>query len=153
MPKQELSLNHEPEKMEIRPYEHRTQYYETDQMGIIHQTHYMKWMEEARMNLMNQIGLGYKQMEALEIISPVLSVSIDYRSMVHFDEAVVIETRILKYDGLKMELEYIMSDKATGEVRAVAKSSHCFLNRTGAHISLKRIYPELDTKFFEFKDA
>ena len=115
MPKQELSLNHEPEKMEIRPYEHRTQYYETDQMGIIHQTHYMKWMEEARMNLMNQIGLGYKQMEALEIISPVLSVSIDYRSMVHFDEAVVIETRILKYDGIKMELEYIMSDKATGD--------------------------------------
>ena len=153
MPKQELSVNHEPEKIKIHPYEHRTQYYETDQMGIIHQTHYMKWMEEARMDLMNQIGLGYKQMETLEIISPVLNVSIDYRSMIHFDETVIIEPRIIQYDGIRMDLEYIMTDKDTGEVRAVGRSSHCFLNRTGTHISLKRIYPELDTKFFEFKDA
>ena len=105
------------------------------------------------MDLMNQIGLGYKQMETLEIISPMLSISVDYRSMVHFDETVIITPRILKYDGIRMELEYVMTDKESGEVRAVAKSSHCFLNRTGAHISLKRIYPELDTKFFEFKDA
>lgn len=151
MAKQELSVNHKAEKLELHPYEHHTKYYETDQMGIIHHTNYVKWMEEARMDLMDQIGLGYKQMEALEIISPVLSINVDFRSMVHFDDTVIIETKITKYDGIRMELEYVMLDKATGEVRATAKSSHCFLNRTGAHISLKRIYPELDTKFFEFK--
>lgn len=151
MAKQELSVNNKAERLELHPYEHHTKYYETDQMGIIHHTNYVKWMEEARMDLMDQIGLGYKQMEALEIISPVLSINVDYRSMVHFDDTVIIETKITKYDGIRMELEYVMMDKATGEVRATAKSSHCFLNRTGAHISLKRIYPELDTKFFEFK--
>ncbi len=36
---------------------------------------HIKWMEEARMDLMEQIGLSYKEMEAMEIISPVLSVS------------------------------------------------------------------------------
>ena len=137
----------------IRPYEHHTKYYETDQMGIIHHSNYIRWMEEARMDLMDQIGLSYKQMEAMEIISPVLSVSCEYHSMVHFDDVVVIETKLTKYNGIKMELEYRMTDKETGELRTTGKSSHCFLNRSGTPISLKRSYPELDTKFFEFKDV
>ena len=52
---------------------------------------------------MEQIGLSYKQMEEMEIISPVLSVSCEYHSMVHFDDTVVIETKITKYNGIKMD--------------------------------------------------
>ena len=89
----------------IRPYEHHAKYYETDQMGIIHHSNYIKWMEEARMDLMEQIGLSYKQMEEMEIISPVLSVSCEYHSMVHFDDTVVIETKITKYNGIKMDVD------------------------------------------------
>ena len=132
------------EELSIHPYEHHAKYYETDQMGIIHHSNYIKWMEEARMDLMDQIGLSYKEMEAMEIISPVLSVSCEYHSMVHFDDVVVIEPR--------MEVEYRMTDKATGELRTTGTSSHCFLNRSGRPISLKRSYPEIDTKFFEYTD-
>lgn len=139
-------------EMKIRPYEHHAKYYETDQMGIIHHSNYIRWMEEARMDLMEQMGLSYKEMEEMEIISPVLSVSCEYHSMVHFDDVVVIETRMVKYNGVKMEVEYHMTDKKTGELRTTGKSSHCFLNRSGRPISLKRSYPELDTKFFEYRD-
>ena len=59
-------------------------------MGIIHHSNYVKWMEEARMDLMDQMGLSYKQMEEMEIISPVLSIAVEYHSMVHFDDTVVI---------------------------------------------------------------
>ena len=136
--------NENADEIKIRPYEHHAKYYETDQMGIIHHSNYIKWMEEARMDLMDQIGLSYKQMEEMEIISPVLSVSCEYHSMVHFDDTVVIETKITRYNGIKME---------TGELRTTGKSSHCFLNRSGRPISLKRSYPEIDTKFFEYTDA
>ncbi len=152
MSKHELQVNCAPEDLEIRPYEHRAQYYETDQMGIIHHSNYVKWMEEARMNLMDQIGMNYKQMEEMEIISPVLSIEVEYHSMVHFEDVVVIETKLTKYNGIKMEVSYRMTDKETGELRTTAKSSHCFLNRSGKPISLKRSYPELDTKFFEMKE-
>ena len=135
--------------IKLRPYEHHAKYYETDQMGIIHHSNYVKWMEEARMDLMDQMGLSYKQMEEMEIISPVLSIAVEYHSMVHFDDTVVIQTKLVKYNGIKMEVEYVMTDKETGELRTTARSSHCFLNRSGKPISLKRSYPELDTKFFE----
>ncbi|MBO5259106.1 MAG: acyl-CoA thioesterase [Agathobacter sp.] len=153
MSKQELQVQGQREAIRIRPYEHHAKYYETDQMGIIHHSNYIKWMEEARMDFMDQIGLNYKQMEAMEIISPVLSVNVNYRSMVHFDDVVVIETKIKKYTGIKLEVEYSMYDKETGELRTTATSSHCFLNRAGKPISLKRSYPELDTKFFEMKEG
>ena len=49
--------------MMIRPYLHNAKYYETDQMGIIHHSNYIRWFEEARIDYMNQIGLTYKKME------------------------------------------------------------------------------------------
>lgn len=152
MARQEIERWRTTGELKLRPYEHKTKYYETDQMGIIHHSNYVKWMEEARMDLMDQMGLNYKQMEEMEIISPVLSISVDYISMVHFDETVVIQTKLVQYTGVRMSVEYEMTDKKTGELRTRAKSSHCFLTRAGKPISLKRSYPELDTKFFEMKN-
>ncbi|MCI8327344.1 MAG: acyl-CoA thioesterase [Lachnospiraceae bacterium] len=135
----------------IKPYEHKAKYYETDQMGIIHHSNYIRWMEEARMDLMDQMGYSYKQLEEAEVVSPVLSVECQYKSMVRFHDTVVIETKLSHYDGIRMTLHYRMTDKETGELRTLAKSEHCFL-RAGKPISLKRSYPELDTKFFEMVD-
>lgn len=56
-------------------YIRRAQYHETDQMHIIHHSNYVKWMEEARTAYLDQMGLGYKEVEALGIISPVVSIS------------------------------------------------------------------------------
>ena len=147
----EIQVQGVPENIKIVPYEHHTKYHETDQQGIIHHSNYVKWMEDARMNLMGQLGLGYKQMETMELMSPVLSMSIEFRSVVKFDDTVVIDTQLISYDGYKMEIAYRIYDKKTGEDRAIAKSKHCFVNKSGMPISLKRVYPELDTKFFEFK--
>ncbi len=147
----EIQVQGVPENIKIVPYEHHTKYHETDQQGIIHHSNYVKWMEDARMNLMEQLGLGYKQMETMDIMSPVLSMSVEFRSAVKFDDTVVIDTQLIAYDGYKMEIAYRIYDKKTGEDRAVAKSKHCFVNKSGMPISLKRVYPELDTKFFEFK--
>ena len=43
-------------------YEHKTQYYETDQMGIIHHSNYIRWFEEARVDFMDRCGFSYAQM-------------------------------------------------------------------------------------------
>ena len=147
----EIQVQGVPENIKIVPYEHHTKYHETDQQGIIHHSNYVKWLEDARMNLMEQLGLGYKQMETMELMSPILSMSIEFRSVVKFDDTVVIDTQLISYDGYKMEIAYRIYDKKTGEDRAIAKSKHCFVNKSGMPISLKRVYPELDTKFFEFK--
>ena len=37
-------------------YYRKAQYHETDQMGIIHHSNYVKWMEEARIGYMSRMG-------------------------------------------------------------------------------------------------
>ena len=59
---------------DLKVYTHNAKYYETDQMGIIHHSNYIRWMEEARIDMMEQIGMSYADMEKAGIISPVLSI-------------------------------------------------------------------------------
>ena len=44
-------------------FERTAKYYETDQMGIVHHSNYIRWFEEARIDLMDQLGLPYRKME------------------------------------------------------------------------------------------
>ena len=32
----------------MKVYQHKVQYYETDQMGFVHHSNYIRWFEEAR---------------------------------------------------------------------------------------------------------
>ncbi len=133
--------------MQYMLYHHRAQYYETDQMGIVHHSNYIRWFEEARVDLMEQIGFGYAKMEKHGIGSPVLSVSCQYRSMTHFFDDVIVIPKVEAYTGVKLSLSYRVLDAASRELRAEGESSHCFLNREGRPVSLKRALPDVHLLF------
>lgn len=48
---------------ETKDYVRKVQYYETDRMGIVHHSNYIRWMEEARTDVLEQIGLPYDKIE------------------------------------------------------------------------------------------
>lgn len=129
------------------PYEKKAQYYETDSMGIIHHSNYIRWFEEARVDLMEKMGMGYDLMEQDGIVSPVLGVTCEYKSPVKFGDVVLITCMIKAYNGVKMLVEYSITDKKTGEIKCVGKTEHCFLNIQGRPISLKRNFKEFDEIF------
>lgn len=131
----------------IRPYRHKVQYYETDQMGVVHHSNYIRWFEEARTDFMEQMGMGYDEMERRGIVSPVLSVEADYRRMVYFGESVTIETKIREYNGIKMTVEYEIVDDKTGMVHCWGLTKHCFLNSKGRPVSLKKDFPDFHEMF------
>ncbi len=126
-------------------YIRKAQYHETDQMGIIHHSNYVKWMEEARIAFMDELGMGYDQVEASNVVSPVVGISLEYRKPVHFAEQVEIRINVLSYTGAKLELEYQFRNLTTGELCTTAVSKHCFL-KDGRLISVKRHLPELHEK-------
>jgi len=127
----------------LRPYEHKAQYYETDGMGIIHHSNYIRWFEEARVDMLEQLGIGYAVFEQHNCASPVLSVSCHYRTMVHFAETVQIQVSICRYTGVKLVLAYAIRDKATSVLRCTGESEHCFLNqKTGYPVALSRVWAE-----------
>lgn len=132
-------------------YERRAYYHETDQMGIIHHSNYLKWMEEARIALMDKLGFSYKKMEDLGIISPVMAASCEYKKPVKFNDVVEIVVSVEEYNGLKLIFNYEIVNKDTNEVSTIGKTKHCFM-KDGAIISLKRSLPEFHDAFIEFME-
>ena len=136
----------------IPPYEHLVQYYETDQMKVAHHSNYIRWFEEARIDAFDRIGMGYKECEQMGIISPVVAVSAQYKTSALFFDTVVIRIRFTKYTGVRLYIEYEVTDKETGEVRCTGQSEHCFVSSDGHILSVKRSYPELDKKLREYME-
>ena len=44
-------------------YQTRVRYVETDRMDVVHHSNYLVWFEAARIQMLDEIGLPYKQME------------------------------------------------------------------------------------------
>ena len=116
------------EDINMGVYRRKAQYHETDQMGIIHHSNYVKWMEKRG------------------IVSPVAEVSVSYKKPVLFDDVVGISVSVKKYSGVVLELAYEFFNVTRSEVCTEASSKHCF-TRNGELVSLKKEIPELDVLF------
>lgn len=121
-------------------YTHKVQYYETDRMQVVHHSNYIRWFEEARCALLEGVGFGYDVVEAMGIVSPVLGVQAEYKSMTRYGETVNIEVSVSYYNGYRMNFVYTVRDAVSGEVRCTGESKHCFLT-DGRVVNLRRAAP------------
>lgn len=129
--------------MNIKPYIRKPHFYETDQMGIIHHANYIRWFEEARVDLMDQMGFGYMKAVDSGVDFAVLGVSCQYKSMVRFGDTVEILCELKSIETMRMSLTYTIRDSVTGEVRTTGESQHCFFSRARQRpVSVKRELPE-----------
>lgn len=69
----------------------KTRYAETDQMGVIHHGSYATYFELVRIEWLRAMGLSYASFEKQGILLPVLSLSIDYKHPLYFDESIRVE--------------------------------------------------------------
>ena len=127
---------------------HKIQYYETDKMGVTHHSNYIRFMEEARLTYMDENAFSYARLEELGIISPVIAVECEYKLATTYPDVLSIETEVSEYNGLKLILKYKMTNQ-DGKIVAIGTSKHCFLNKEGRIVSIKKTVPELDDKLKE----
>ena len=128
----------------MEPYIHKIQYYETDQMGITHHSNYIRWMEEARTDMLEKIGWGYDKMEAMGISSPVIGISCDYKNTTTYGDRVSVRVSVEEYKGVHLVVRYEMHRLSDGKLALQGVSRHCFMTREGKFLRLAKAYPELD---------
>lgn len=131
-------------------YVHKVQYYETDRMGVVHHSNYIRWMEEARIDWLDKIGIGFDKLEEMGISSPILSVNCIYKNGSTFGDSIEIKTKVTKYNGVKITIGYVMKKVGTEEIVATGDTELCFINlKTRKPIILKKENLELDKKMKE----
>ena len=137
----------------MKIYERTVNYYETDQMAVVHHSNYIRYFEEARVSFMAQIGCPYDELEEGGILSPVLSVSCKYLRAVRFGETVVIKVRLTKMSRVKCSFSYEVCDAVSGEIRAKGESEHGFIDGNGRPVIMQKIKPEFYEKFMAELDS
>ncbi|MBR6171556.1 MAG: acyl-CoA thioesterase, partial [Eubacterium sp.] len=90
----------------MKPYRRKINYYETDQMQIVHHSNYARFLEETRLDMMEQMGLSYARLEHLGIIIPVLELHCFYSHALHFGETVLIYPHVYRLTPARFCLRY-----------------------------------------------
>lgn len=84
----------------------RVRYCDTDQMGFTHHSNYVKYFEEARMELLTHIGMPYSDIEAAGFIMPVVDIKIHYLKPSFFDNELMVETTLLPLKGPRVIFQH-----------------------------------------------
>ena len=135
----------------MEPYMRTAKYYETDQMGIIHHSNYIRWMEEARIDVMAQLGYPYRKFEEMGYMSPVLHAECEYKKSVKFDDEVKIVVSLQDFGKVKFTLRYDIYNMSEGGcLSACAVTRHCFLNKDGRPVMMNKEMKEFSETMQKF---
>lgn len=129
--------------MKIKPFYRRVLYYETDKMAIVHHSNYLRWLEEARLDFLEQMGIPYDKMEKDGIMIPVLSASCQYKYATRFGDTVIIKMKMEDFNGLKFKISYKVTEKETGDIRLLAETAHFFVDNNFKPIRIKNTAPNI----------
>lgn len=90
----------------------RVRYGETDQMGYVYYGYYAMYYEVARVESLRQLGLTYKEIEAMGIIMPVLENKSRFLAPGRYDETLKIVTSLREKPGVRIKFEYEIFNEA-----------------------------------------
>ena len=126
----------------------KVQYYETDKMGIVHHSNYIRFFEEGCMNFFDKIGYNFREIEETGITRPVVSVEAKYMEPLRFDDEFEVRTYVEEYTAATFTFYYevVNSDK----VCAKGRTKHCFM-LDGRPVNLKKAYPDFLNRLEEHK--
>ena len=129
-------------------YNRRVKYYETDRMGVVHHSNYLRLLEDARMEWLRDNFMCYNELEKLGVIIPATSASGNFLGYLHYDDPFKITIKLIGFKGVKMHFSYQIINTETNEICYEGESSHFFAKDGDykPYLSFRREFPELYNK-------
>lgn len=132
-------------------FERRINYYETDRMGVVHHSNYIRFLEEARCQMLDDNHMPYSAFEEQGVMIPVLGVNCDYKLHVTFDDIIEIKPFVKDFNGVRLTMGYHITNKKTGDLVLTGETKHCFTDMNLKPIRLQKQIPDFYDKFMALK--
>ena len=97
-------------------FEQKVYFSDTDNYGVVWHGSYLRWMEMGRVDYCAQNGYTLKQLEDMDILLPVSSINIKYKSSAKLEDIVIVETEISEFSGLTATFKQTIKSKETNKV-------------------------------------
>lgn len=103
----------------------RVRYYETDAMGIVHHSNYLRWFEMGRTEYLRSVGMPYRKWEEDGIASPVIGIRCTYRHPARYDDEIELHTWVQDYCNTRLVMAYEV--RCQNQLLCSGESEHAFV--------------------------
>ncbi|HOJ51377.1 MAG TPA: thioesterase family protein [Syntrophales bacterium] len=114
----------------------RVIYADTDAMGIVYHTNYIRWFEIGRTELLRHLGLVYADWGAKGFHLPVIEVYCQYLQAARYDQTLLIETEVGHVNRATVKFNYTIWDESKEREMAEGYTIHACINAQGKVIRL-----------------
>ncbi len=96
-------------------FEQKVSYCDTDAYGVVWHGSYLRWLEIGRMYFCDDMGLDLVKCQENNLVLPLTSISVKYKSPAKLGDTMVIETTFAKSSKIKLTFEQRIYNKETGK--------------------------------------
>jgi acyl-CoA thioester hydrolase len=125
----------------------RVIYADTDAMGIVYHTNYIKWFEVGRNELMRQLGVAYTELEKLGLNMPLTKVSCHYLLPAKYDQLLTVETKFDYIKRASIRFNSYIWDEEGKKLLVEGYTIHACTNMEGKIRRLPQLLLDLINKF------
>ena len=125
--------------MSKAPVRIRAIYADTDAMGIVYHTNYIRWFEIGRIELLRKMGITYSEVEKDGFYLPVTRVYCHYHLPAHCDEIVLVEARITYLKRASIKFTYLIWDESRENLLTEGYTIHACTDRDGKIIRIPSV--------------
>lgn len=90
-------------------------FYDVDSMRVVWHGHYVKYIEDARCELLDKLDYNYLAMEASGYIWPIVDMRLKYVASAKFGNTVRVFAHLVEYES-RMKIEYEVYDLESGVI-------------------------------------
>ena len=102
--------------------------FETDYVGIVNNTEFIRFLERVRYALSKKLGFSFKQVRSAKLWTVMARVEINYLSPAHFEDVLLGKGWVEKVGKSSVTLGYDFRLKGSGRVIADARQVLVFVN-------------------------
>lgn len=125
----------------------RVIYADTDAMGIVYHTNYIRWFELGRNELLRQLGVTYIELEKLGLNLPLTKVFCDYLAPAKYDQLVTIETKFDYIKRASVKFNSKIWDENQQKLLVEGYTIHACTNNEGKIRRMPQLLRELTDKY------
>ena len=133
--------------METNLTQVRVIYADTDAMGIVYHTNYIRRFELGRNELMRQLGVSYSELEQMGLNLPLTKVSCHYLAPAKYDHLVTIETGFDYIKRASIRFNSKIWDEHRKQLLVEGYTIHACTNQEGKIRRIPAILLQLTEKY------
>ena len=118
----------------------RVRFVETDLMGVVHHSNYLRWFEMARVEYLRTANVLLPDLIAAGILFPITEVQCKYRQSAYFDEMIRVEARLVDFSRAKLCFSYRVVRETDNILLAEGTTQNVFTDDKGRVIRLPQLY-------------